>query len=848
MCRDAFNGKLLWRRPIESWGWPLWAQERFANTDWTTITGGRTVVPNENQRRVVVDGDRLYVTLSYMAPLSILDAATGKTLATVAETAPARQFVAAGGVVVVHSFAAGAEPVKRKGKGKVESGMPGALIGVKAATGAVLWRKDASGVRDLGLAIDGGRVIYQAGPSLSALDLQTGKELWRVETKDKNLQTLVAHDGLVLQRNATTLVAFDGSNGRELWRKQIPSSIGIGDQDLFIIDGVVWPGVSAVDENKQPGHKEANVLAVGYDLRTGAERKRIFVENIISPEHHHRCYRNKATDRYVITSMEGAEFIDLQGTEHSQNNFIRGACRLGMMPANGMLYVPPDQCFCDPGAKMLGFTAIGPATKIQAVPNNQRLEKGPAYTQHSPLTTHESDWPTFRHDAARHGTTPAAVGATTEESWRVKIGGGLTQPVVAGGRVFAASRDSHRIHALDAKTGKTAWTFIAGGRIDSPPTIVNGLAIFGSADGYVYCLRAEDGALAWRFLAAPCERRIMVNDQLESVWPVHGSALVNDGVAYVTAGRSTYLDGGIQVYALEAATGKLLHQTTLSGPFPDGKTFREVSFYIPGANSDVLASEGGYVYMRQKKLSPDLREEKQEDLSVKGEKDVGLHVFSTSGFLDESWYNRAFWMHAKRWPGFQLANQASKSGQLLVVDNELTYAVQPFYHRNVHSPMFFPGKEGYLLFADKNTTEPQIVGDPAGARKPLEWLPQSDYVRRDGMQKLDSEAFGLDKMIGYTRADPPVWKTFLPVRIRAMVKAGDTLFVAGPPDEFDEKDPYASFEGRKGARLVAVSAKDGKKLTEQALDVPPVFDGMIAAGGRLLVSLEDGSLMSLKGK
>jgi hypothetical protein len=100
-------------------------------------------------------------------------------------------------------------------------------------------------------------------------------------------------------------------------------------------------------------------------------------------------------------------------------------------------------------------------------------------------------------------------------------------------------------------------------------------------------------------------------------------------------------------------------------------------------------------------------------------------------------------------------------------------------------------------------------------------------------------------MIGYTRAEPPLWKTWLPVRIRAMVKAGDTLFVAGPPDALDEKDPLAAFEGRKGASLVAVSAKDGNKLAELPLHAPPVFDGLIAAGGRLLVALEDGSLLCL---
>ncbi|MCX6900937.1 MAG: PQQ-binding-like beta-propeller repeat protein [Verrucomicrobia bacterium] len=854
LCRDAFNGKLLWRRPIEKWGWPEWATDKFTS-DWTTITGGRTVVPDENQRRLVVDGDRLYATVNYRAPLSILDATTGKTLATIPETAPVRQIIAADGVAVVYSQDAKpeTEPVKRKGKGKGKGkeGPPSALIAVEGATGKVLWRKQIPALHALSLAVDGGRVVYLRAKTLSAFDLKTGEERWQAEVAEANIQTLVAHDGVLALLGGKSLEAHDGATGKLLWSKEVHLAHGLGSEGLYVINGVVWPDMLSVDDEQNPGGKSPNVLAIGYDLRTGAEKKRLFVKNLRSPEHHHRCYRNKATERFIISSMEGLELLDVCGMQHSQNNFVRGACKLGVMPCNGMLYVPPDQCFCDPGAKLLGFTAIGPAATMQPVPDGQRLERGPAYgaqiqNPRSKIQDPE-DWPTFRHDAARHGATPSSVATPLGESWRVKLGGGLTQPVAVGDRAYVVSRDTHTLHALELNSGKTVWTFVAGGRIDSPPTLVNGLALFGSADGYVYCLRASDGTLAWRFLAAPCERRIVVNDQLESVWPVHGSVLVNDGVAYLTAGRSTYLDSGIRVYALDPATGKLLRQTTLSGPFPDGKTMREVSFFISGANSDVLVSEGGYVYMRQKKLTPALQEQSVEELSTKGEKDVGLHVFSTAGLLDASWYNRTFWMYAKRWPGFQLANQASKSGQLLVVDDATTYSVSVFYRRNVHTTMFFPAKEGYLLFADKNTTEPQIVGD-AGARKPVEWLPQSDYDRGRGrgVAKLDDPAFGLDKMIGYTRAEPPLWKLWLPVRIRAMVKAGDTIFAAGPPDALDEKDPYAAFEGRKGASLVAVSAKDGKKLAELPLNAPPVFDGMIAASGRLLVALEDGSLLCLK--
>ncbi|MCX7044821.1 MAG: class I SAM-dependent methyltransferase, partial [Candidatus Sumerlaeota bacterium] len=55
LCRDAFNGKLLWRRPLGPWGWPQWAADKFEGKEWTTISGGRTAVPEENQRRLVAD-------------------------------------------------------------------------------------------------------------------------------------------------------------------------------------------------------------------------------------------------------------------------------------------------------------------------------------------------------------------------------------------------------------------------------------------------------------------------------------------------------------------------------------------------------------------------------------------------------------------------------------------------------------------------------------------------------------------------------------------------------------------------------------------------------------------------
>ncbi len=858
ICRDAFNGKLLWKRAIEPWGWRQWSPNRYQGKDWTTLTGARTDVPNENQRRIVAAGDRLYLTLGYQAPMSILDAATGNVITTVEATQGTREILVSEGIAVTYT--------------RPEDG-DASLVAVDGRAGRVRWQKAvgktrvegvppsnqgqdardtaAGQIRPLSWAIDNGRIVYLSSRNLAALELKTGKDLWTVKSALAAPKTLVMVNDVVVMQGGKSVAAHDAVDGRQLWEKAVPPIGGAEGDDLFVVDGLVWRGILCVDEQGQPVNKSANALAIGWDLRSGAEKKRILVNNLRSPEHHHRCYRNKATTRYLISSYEGAEFLDFQSDNHGQNNWIRGACRYGMMPCNGLLYVPPDQCFCQPGAKVLGYAALkaGPSLVAGRSSLEGRLEKGPAYgkaaVRRSPG---RGDWPTYRHDPARSGTTRAAVASDVKADWRVKLGGPLTAPVAVRDKVFVARPDAHTLYALDASSGKTLWEFTAGGRIDSPPTVYQGLVLFGSKDGRAYCLRASDGALVWRFLAAPTDRRIAAFDQIESAWPVHGSVLVDNDVAYFTAGRSTYLDGGIRVYGLEPATGKVLHQTVLEGPHRSVEGERDLAFFVAGANSDVLVSEGGFLYMRQKKLTRDLKEVTPEVLSPKGEQDVGTHIFSTSGLLDGSWYNRTFWMYSKRWPGFQLANQAPKSGQLLAVDDEKTYAVKVFYRRNVHSTMFFPAREGYLLFADLNTNEPQIVGEP-GARQPLRWLPQSDYERGGGrgIWKLEQDAFGLDKMIGYSRAEPPVWIQWLPVRILAMVKAGDTLFVAGAPDVLDPQDPYAAFEARKGGRLVAVSAGDGKKLAEIPLDCPPMFDGMIAANGRLFACLEDGSVMSLVG-
>jgi len=844
VARDAFNGVLLWKRRIPHWE----ARVRLGGFG----TGFRP-------RRLATDGERVFLPTGSDAVLTALDAATGQVVKKLAEARATTDILCGDGLLVA---ACSPAPPGDAKDGKTR-GRP-AIIAARPHTLEVLWKASAKGVARHTLALGAGRVVFQAGGDIAALDAKTGREAWRTpfdvqvpkdaRRRRRSRTTVMIHGGTVYVQGGGRLAALAAKTGNTLWQQKCRTS---SKGELFAANGLVWQTIGA------------NI--VGRDPASGKVSKTINASAVFSRGHHPRCYPNKASEHYIITNNRGAEFISLTSDHHVANDWLRGNCAHGVTPANGLLYAPPCQCFCYGGVMLKGFKALatGPAAWPETPPGPDRLERGPAFgaiANRESQIANAHDWPMYRHDAARLGSTPAEVPAEVKQVWQVKLGGRLTPPVAAGGLVVVAAKDAHAVHAFDSSDGRPRWSFTAGGRIDSPPTLYQGMVLFGCADGWAYCLRASDGQLAWRFRAAPHERLVGAFGQLESAWPVHGSVLVVNGVAYFTAGRSTWLDGGIHAYGLDPATGRVVHYARLEGPATAPEAQKEggkpefvPAFHVEGARRDILVSDGKALYMGPLKLDLALRrlptpyvkpgETKTTGLDLThapyvdtgifkagferkrspdfpslgvlrgpmGDKAMGLHMLARGGFLDDSGFNRLYWMYAAIWPGYYIAHLSPKAGQLLSVDATTTYAVQYFPSRTIHSPTFKPGTKGYLLFADDNGNEPV----------------------------LDWRSRGRDKGMGYTRLAPPKWFQWVPVRIRGMVAAGDKLFVAGPPDAMPRDDPYAAFEDRMGALLWAVSTADGKKLAELKLDAPPVLDGLIAARGRLYVATTDGRLSCL---
>ena len=805
VARDAFSGVLLWKRPIPHWGY----------REWNTI--GLWGAPLTLSRRVVTDGPRVFATFGYKAPLSVIDAATGKTLRTIDGTLGTDEIVCSDGVVLacVRQQLSVAAPPKTEPKRRVNPhewsiGKPGAaaIVALDAESGRELWRRRPTPVAPLTLGAAGGRVCFHDDLKLMCLDLKTGKQRWATPCRRGGGPrhtggTLVLHEDVVLYAAGDGVAAFSATDGKQLWKG--PRSMGSGianPPDLFVAAGLVWLGRTQGGYNRP----QTSVKREGRDPRTGEVKRTVEVSHLVSPQHHWRCYRSKATDRYLLLTKRGIEFLDLKGGNHMRNDWLRPPCSHGCVPANGLLYVPPHQCFCYPGVKLWGFNALAAQAEPAQGSVGERLERGPAFgTMPDARSQMPDDWPMYRRDPQRGGCAAKAVPTEVAQMWQTKLGGRVTPPVVADGKLLVAKTDAHQICCLDAKDGKMLWSFIAGGRVDSAPTIDKGRVLFGCCDGWVYCLRATDGALAWRSLAAPDERRMVSHDQIESVWPVHGSVIALDDVVYCSAGRSTFLDGGIHLSALDAATGKLRHHAVAEGPWPDVTKDKGEPFDMEGSRNDILVTDGTHLYLYQLVFDLSLRPVEAPRLDNLGSRKVGRHLMATGGFLNDSGFDRNFWVHSGRWPGYYFTNAGPKAGQILVFDDKAVYGLHIFIRRARLSPTFTPGKDGCKLFADDIDNEPVLT----------------------------ERSVNREKGPGYSRAKPPRWEKRIPVRAQAMVLAGEPLFLAGPPDVVPADDPYASFDGKLGATLWAVKAADGTKLAESTLDALPVFDGLIAAGGRL---------------
>jgi len=646
-ARDAFNGLLLWEHEVKS----------SPDFDFLRTEGQYSSYYWYQRRCLAAVNDRVYAVLEQNGPLLALDAATGQVVKTYDQVGSPNEVLYHDGrlVLVIHPPESG-----RWG--------PRTVCCLDPETGKVLWVKDKDRARYV--TIGEGSVFYDAGKEIVRVDLAGGEEQWRAaKPEGAEILCLYQEGRLFLRGNTGNLCAVSAADGAHLWTYPYQALIGrwYSDTEVFHVGGLVWVEVR--------GERWA---MVGLDPAAGTEARRVdFPETYPKTRGHHRCHPNKATTRYFLLDTNGIDFIDWQTPKIYDVRPIRGSCYYGILPANGLVYVPPNACQC--GEYLRGFVAFSPSkVTTPEAGASVRFERGPAFGK-TPVGSDTADpdaWPMHRHDPQRSGSTSAVVSAELKPLWERKIGGRLTAPTVAGGTVFLARPDTHEVCAFDAVTGEPRWRHTTDGRVDSPPTIHGGLVLFGCRNGWVTCLRAGDGEMVWRFRAAPGERRISAFGQLESPWPVNGSVLVHQGTAFFSAGHFSELDGGITVYAADPASGKILWEKKPAGIMDEimaGKVWE--TSYPPVALNDVLTASGEFVSMRS--LGFDVKT---------GEMTPSRYgLWTRSGMLDPgSWAGRM------RWRG------PSLHAELLVFNRRQTcgFIIKP----STEWPAI-PGKGEYALFA-----------------------------------------------------------------------------------------------------------------------------------------------------
>jgi len=413
VARDAFNGVLLWKKPVTPWEDHL-----------RPFRSG----PAELPRRLVAVGDRVYVTLGYGKPVVALDAATGDLVRTYEGTDNAHEIVCSEGKL----FVVISDPLE------ADSGTTGKIVrtfpvwrgsyreyttqymrkhvrAIDAKSGKLAWKKtgaDVTNILPLTLIVDEGRVFFQTEGQLLALEAGSGKVVWKVARPSVRnryawlVPTLVVKDGVVLSADRAAdmpvdtggednkdkngvewrvsanhmlkeglMMAFSAKDGKALWTA--PCHEGFNSpSDVFVIGGKVYTSIGAW--GKQPG------ITNIYDLKTGevvATKKRdqdLYTFGF----GHHRCHRNKATVKYIIQARAGIEMIDVSDPDiATADHWVRGACQYGTMPANGLMYAPTHPCACFITAKLSGYNALAGRRATPFKQGPEQVEKGPAFAK-----------------------------------------------------------------------------------------------------------------------------------------------------------------------------------------------------------------------------------------------------------------------------------------------------------------------------------------------------------------------------------------------------------------------------------------------------------------------------------
>jgi eukaryotic-like serine/threonine-protein kinase len=313
---------------------------------------------------------------------------------------------------------------------------------------------------------------FRGNPRLTGVATETPppalKVLWSYELGDMNDSSPAIAGGVVYAAAQNgTLAALDLATGKLRWKYSTGGALGIGESSPAVADGAVFVGdldgvVHAV--NAADGRRI-------WTFKTGSEIKAspIVVNGLV-------IIGSYDTHLYALDARTGALRWKFQ---------IKGQVHATPAVQGDVLFLAG----CD---EMFRAIRIADGRQLYEIPTG-------AYTGASPV---------IDGDRAYVGTFEYEVIALDLKArkvlWRYSDKERqfpfYSSAALANGRVVLGGRDK-LVHAIDAATGKPAWTFTTRARVDSSPAIAGGRVYLGSGDGRFYVFDLATGQKQWEFEA-----------------------------------------------------------------------------------------------------------------------------------------------------------------------------------------------------------------------------------------------------------------------------------------------------------------------------------------------------------
>jgi len=771
---------------------------------------------------------------------------------------------------------------------------PLGFAALDAATGEDLWFQKVYGV-DLKLLLLGDVVVWSTRAQVQANATDSGAQRWTLDV-GAPVQALMADGDLVLAEvgeatnprrrdsaggatSQRSLLALKPADGTEIWKLHGEAFRADG-QELHLVCTALGRGLLASNDRLR-----VIELSTG---KTVLDHERIPVKRAKSAGGANRRTIHLAGDYLMMDVPGGFRFVNLMTRrEHTVPETTLGG--MGAWPCNGggtftmgtilsslsqedpaeasehelighvpvkntcgevppvayhTAYQAPHKCCCEAlFGRLRGFVAASPVDPVpprSAFEKPGPLVKGPRFGVDVD-TGDRPEWPCFRADNARSCAVAGAISSSPAVQWRQRLttdwpetriaraewrarhlySGRISAPVADGSTVFVALPDDHQLVALDASTGKERWRLTAGGAIDSPPTLYKGRCLFGCRDGRFYCVDAHAGELIWQRRISPVDERVQVYGQLENRFPVRGSVTVRDGRVYATSGLHGFM--GVMLCVADPLSGDVFEYRQL----PRGAYHNDVlvedpeeDLFLGPLPLDPKAAAAA--------LTPSPRDKfprfHRVDSRTLGTRDTVEHLLS----LDSEILNVAKTVSPIAEP--QVAHIPQRRVTFLWYlhgQRALSWTWNDRLQIGVRSRTLLGWKrveeareQGQTLVDD--LTGPVVALSRQGVTAHLTKVLGMKHSNSTPLPKID-----------------PLWQRQLGT-VWVVAMADDQLIAGGPVLKTANEDPLAA-EGR----VRVLDAATGNPLMEIDLPRAPIQDGVAVAGGRVFLSLCDGSLVCL---